>query len=480
MLSRRNAGIALLATMWLSVTVWYGIVAVAVHTVVVAATAAILLLCFALPPHMPLSVRSVVIVMLGWCNDFGDRMTPPKYTVMSEVMGYQKTQLLGIACELRVPDALGPDDKSTAAEICGKLNWSSAGAGGAGAAPQHDLVTRERLLFRIMRALAASGVFCLHKDGTFTHTPTSRVLREDHPESQSAYILAHARINYAPWGKLLDHLRGGPNPMEAANQGQSYYTYLTAHPADNKLLQKKMESIGKVTNDALLRDVQWPELLTSVRGDGPGVLVDVGGGRGAFLRELLASGPVQAAGTMAVLVDEEQVVGLAKKELSNDGDDVAVACRGRLAFTSGNFITGTGIPTGGDTYMLKYVCNDWCDNIVVRIMRNIRAALNPGGRLLVIEQVAPPTGYNGGPFDRSALSDVDMLVINGGAVRTRSQFGEVAGFAGFKIDRVVDSMGITKVVVCVAVEGDVPSRPGVPQGVASGASVADLVAVVPS
>ena len=441
-----------LCALWVPLVVRIGVVATA-HAVVATVAAAIAyVICVLVPAGMPLSPRSLIILGIGWANQYIATMTPPKYTIMREVMGYQTTQLLGIACELRIPDALAKDGRATAAQLSPSIDWQDGGR----QSEEH----RAKLLYRVMRALAAGGVFEAHTDGSFSHTPTSLVLREDHPESQAAYAQAHAQLNYPAWGHLLAHLRGGRNPMVEAQNGKSYYEFLSSDPNGNRLLQRKMEAIGKVTNAGLLRDIDWAGLVGTGTAGAGRTLVDIGGGRGQFLRQLLASKPMAAAGVRAVLVDAEDVVGLARQELANDADECAVACRGRLACSPGNFITGEGLPTGAGTYLIKYVCNDWEDSIVERILRNVRQAGGSGARLLIVEQVAPPTGHGGGPMDRSAISDLDFLVINGGAVRTRAEFAALASKAGFEVEDVLSSSGITKVVVCRAVGEDPPRAAG--------------------
>lgn len=462
---RKVVAAGALCAVWVPLVWRVGVLNAVLGAVATVVTALAYVLCVLVPAGMPLTPRSLIILGIGWANKYIATMTPPKYTIMSDVMGYQTTQLLGIACELRIPDVLTKDGRATPAQLSPSIDWRDGA--------QRSEEQRAKLLYRVMRALAAGGVFDAHPDGTFTHTPTSLVLREDHPESQSAYAQAHAQLNYPAWGHLLAHLRGGRNPMVEAQNGKSYYEFLSSDPDGNRLLQRKMEAIGKVTNAGLLRDVDWAGLVGAGAAGGGLSLVDIGGGRGQFLRQLLASGPMVAADVRAVLVDAEDVVGLARQELANDADECAVACRGRLAFSPGNFITGDGLPTGAGTYLIKYVCNDWEDSIVERILRNVRKAGGSGARLLIVEQVAPPTGRGGGPMDRSAISDLDFLVINGGAVRTRAEFAALAAKAGFEVEDVLATSGITKVVVCRAVGDD-------PAGAAQGPAVASLLQAVSS
>ena len=79
--------------------------------------------------------------------------------------GFEVSRLLRLAADLEVADAIDPE----------------------GAMPIDDLadrcgVLREPLL-RVLRALAACGVFRMTADGVVTHTSLSRLLRTDVPNS---------------------------------------------------------------------------------------------------------------------------------------------------------------------------------------------------------------------------------------------------------------------------------------------------------
>ncbi len=76
-------------------------------------------------------------------------------------------------------------------------------------------------------------------------------------------------------------------------------------------------------------------------------------------------------------------------------------------------------PEGADAYVLKQVLHDFDDARAAAILRNRRAAMGPGARLVVLERVLPERV---GPEDaRTALLDVLMLVVTGGRERTEDE-----------------------------------------------------------
>ena len=51
----------------------------------------------------------------------------------------------------------------------------------------------------------------------------------------------------------------------------------------------------------------------------------------------------------------------------------------------------------GDLYIMRSILHDWPDETSVQILKNIREAITPSGKLLVIEQLLPPEGFNPAP-----------------------------------------------------------------------------------
>ena len=71
--------------------------------------------------------------------------------------------------------------------------------------------------------------------------------------------------------------------------------------------------------------------------------------------------------------------------------------------------------------------------------------MRPGGRLLLVEMVLP----DGDGFHPGKLLDMTMLVMPGGQERTASEYGELLGKAGFRLERVVPTPSAASVVDAV-------------------------------
>lgn len=143
-----------------------------------------------------------------------------------------------------------------------------------------------------------------------------------------------------------------------------------------------------------------------------------------LLGGILARHP-QATG---ILFDQPNVVAAA-------GEVRALVAAGRCDVTGGDMFAA--VPAGGDTYLLKLILHDWDDDACLQILRNIRRAIAPGGRLLVVESVVKPANEP----DGAKWADLMMLVLLTGRERTEAEFRDLYAAAGFRLTRVVPADG---------------------------------------
>ncbi|MGO8786427.1 MAG: methyltransferase [Terriglobia bacterium] len=313
--------------------------------------------------------------------------------------GIIAAQAIHVVVKLRVPDLLASGPK-TIAELAA------------------DTGTHPRALECLLRALTTLEMFARTPDGRFANTPPTEVLRADHPQSQrDGALLLPAAFMWRPLGELEESVRTG----EASFQrifGQCFFEYLGNHPED-----------AAVFNSAMTQGVSWstPSLLTAYNFARFERLVDVGGGEGALLRDILSATP----GLRGVLFDLPQVVSRASEVLTGDIAD-------RCQIVGGDFFDS--VPEGADAYILKGVIHDWPDEDAVRILRNTRRAIRSDGTLLILEgvvdSVASPVG----------VSELLMLVI-GGRERTEDDFRFLLAASGFTLTRIIPT-GRSPLIEC--------------------------------
>ena len=169
---------------------------------------------------------------------------------------------------------------------------------------------------------------------------------------------------------------------------------------------------------------------------GFGTIVDVGGGHGLLRSAILRESP----NTRGILFDAEWVVAGAPAVFEAAGvSDRCTTVGGSSFFES--------VPCGGDAYVLKHIVHDWDDENSLQILRNVRAAINPDGKVLIVEAVVPDD-------DREHLSkllDLEMLVAATGRERTESQYAKLLSQSGFRHTRTVATVGPASIVEAVAV-----------------------------
>jgi hypothetical protein len=163
-----------------------------------------------------------------------------------------------------------------------------------------------------------------------------------------------------------------------------------------------------------------------------GLIVDVGGGEGALLAEILAQYP-QPTG---LAFDQHHVAAGASRVLA------AARVQNRCRVVGGSFFES--VPAGGDTYILQHVLHNWTDERCEAILRTCRAAMNAGSVLLVVENIMPEDAE---PTEHLVMLDLHMMVMLGGRERTRSEYRSLLRSAGFDLVRSVNTLAKTEILV---------------------------------
>lgn len=235
----------------------------------------------------------------------------------------------------------------------------------------------------------------------YTLTPLGRRLGRDELGPLAAFL--GAPDQWDPWSRLAEGLQGGPSPFERTF-GVDLYTYLAQHPEAAKRYDAAIDVFTHKEAEALSLAYDFGAAKR---------VLDVGGGRGALLAALLARWP-HLAGT---LFDLPHVVDAARGELVRRFGE-------RVHTVGGNF--REALPAGCDHVLIKYVLHNWPDELCVELLERARAAVAPGGRILVIEAVAAPDGR----LDTAAHLDLEMRVLTGGHERRKPELRRLFQAAG--------------------------------------------------
>ncbi|WP_457920655.1 methyltransferase [Mycolicibacterium novocastrense] len=321
---------------------------------------------------------------------------PPSVAILEMATGAWTTQTMYVAAKLGVADELAKG-RARAADIAERVGADTDA------------------LYRLMRALTSKGLLEHHRDDTFSLTKVGQTLRADHPESMRDMVLFIGHpARWEDWGSLLHSVQTG-EPSVIKLRGMPYFDYLETDPELAQVFNKAMTATSGITNEIALSQYDFSTFK---------LIVDVGGGHGVLLSTIANRAP----GARGIVYDLPSVVTGAAATFTAAG--VADRCTAE----GGSFLDR--VPEGGDAYVMKNIIHDWDDATSLTILRNIRTAIAPHGKLLLLEMVLPQRAT---PFIGFQL-DLEMLVTVGGRERTRADYAELLRNAGFRLDRVIDTV----------------------------------------
>jgi len=258
-------------------------------------------------------------------------------------------------------------------------------------------------LSRILRLLVAQGVFAGNRDA-YTHTPASRLLRSDHPQSMRS--LARTLGMPSLWNGLTE-LGVAAKTGKPARDWASLVAYYAKHPDEAALFNQAMVDKSAVVVPAVVAAFDFTPYK---------VIADIAGGRAHLLQGILAKAP----GSTGVLFEMPHVIA-----------EAAGIASPRLRLQAGSFFTDA-LPTA-DAYVLMDVIHDWNDADSLKILAAIRKAAPKHARLLIVESLV---GEEPGPHPGKTL-DIVMLAVTGGKERSPSEYKALLEPAGFRIERLI-------------------------------------------
>jgi SAM-dependent methyltransferase len=329
---------------------------------------------------------------------------PASQQFMKLTIGGWMTQAISVAAELGIADFLvqGP---RTADELA-KLAHAHGGS-----------------LYRVLRALASVGIFSEDAERRFSLTPMAECLRSDTPDSLRFFAIMSGAEFYQSWGCLLHSAQTG-EPGFQKRYGAPFFQYMTEHPDRHALYDGAMMVHGIAETEPMLNAYDFSAFRT---------VADVGGGNGRMLAALLQRNPA----VRGILFDLPPVAQRAQPGLAELG--LADRCQ----IVGGDFFVS--VPAA-DAYVLRHIIHDWSDENAVKILRNCGKAMNPGGRVLLVETVIPP--LNEPCFGK--WLDLMMLIVEG-RERTREQYEQLFSQAGLKLNRIVPTAHEVSIIEAVQV-----------------------------
>jgi len=312
--------------------------------------------------------------------------------VLDILSGKYRTQALSTLASLGIPDLLAAKPRRLD-ELVSELDCDG---------PRLD---------RLLRFTVGLG-FVAFDDSTslFSLTRVGEQLCSDALGPLATFVGSPEQ--WDPWARMRDSLAAndGSTPYEKTF-GVDLYGYLAAHPEAAARYDVAIDSFTQQEARELCQQFDFADFES---------LVDVGGGQGKLLHEVLAKWPT----LKGVLCDLVHVVERSKACLPKELAD-------RITLTGGDFFES--LPTGHDLYCLKHVLHNWDDERATALLTSCANAMNSGGRVLVIEAILTPDNR----FDYARVMDLEMGVLTPGRVRRKPEYRQMFRAAGLSLETVV-------------------------------------------
>jgi hypothetical protein len=309
------------------------------------------------------------------------------------IWGCAISQAIHVAVELRIPQLLEdgePKNSDEIAQLTSCDSWT---------------------LEAVLRALAAFEILHLDAQGRFSLAEMGRLLLEHSPASFPGEAGVFFETIWRPLGALEHAVKTGENAFEHIF-GEPFYEYLTRNDEVGSFFNRTMVRNSRVKYKGLSSVYNFSEITK---------IVDVGGGEGGLILQLLKEQPH----LRAVLFDLPTVVANARVRIA--GAKLLDRCQ----IVAGSFFDS--VPAGGDIYILGSVINNWNDEKARQILANCRSATGDRVRVLIIENLFP--------LDRpaplwAALVGLGVLAQRGGQSRTEFQMRRLLESAQFRLSEI--------------------------------------------
>lgn len=347
----------------------------------------------------------------SWLQDIPNRITPPPFRLMQIGSAFWQSRALYVAARLDIATTLA-DEKLAAEEIASRIQTSPDAT------------------YRLLRMLAAMGIFEEVTPRVFRNNKRSAFLRDDNPKNVRAMILMHNSAEMSrPWYEQLEQgVRSGDAPFMLTYQ-QELFAYMNDHPEFDGLFSRAMDSVEAITGDSFATDFDWARFDR---------VIDVGGSKGSKAIAILKRHPR----LKALVVDRPQVIEGAAQYWAKHDERVLLD---RMDFQPGDLFEAVPRASGvKDIYLLSAVLHGFDDDACIAALRNLaKASAGTGATIALMEVVMPDSRAD------LASASFDMQVFMGtrGRERTLSEWQRLFDESALVLQEVVSLQTFAKILV---------------------------------
>jgi hypothetical protein len=272
---------------------------------------------------------------------------------------------------------------------------------------------------RLLRALSTVGIVSETVPGHFSLTPLGGLLGSRAPQSMRTTAMLLTGYLGDMWSKLADALADDEVAFETMT-GQPLFAWLAERPEEAARFHRMMVEVHGPETPAIIAAYDFASFRH---------IVDIGGGNGSLISAILAAFP----GRRATLFDLPEAIALARSGHGGPLPGVTL-CTGDVF---------KAVPEGGDAYLLRHVMHDFDDDDCGRILLNIRRAMAPDARVLVLEAPVPVTPTPG----PGRWLDLHMMLLVNGRERSLDDYERLLADAGLRLSRTLPTQHPAMMVI---------------------------------
>lgn len=164
-------------------------------------------------------------------------VTSPAEQIIRLGFGFAVSQALSVVIDLKIADRIAGGEVA----VCDLA---------------HQTASNADALYRIMRLLAAEGVFCENSHRRFALTEVGFTLCSSHPRSPRDLIQMLNQESYLAFAQLSLSVRTG-KPVFSDVFGKPRFDWLAEHPEQAMLFQRAMISLGQGADEAVAEAYDW-------------------------------------------------------------------------------------------------------------------------------------------------------------------------------------------------------------------------------
>jgi hypothetical protein len=326
----------------------------------------------------------------------------PRKAMMQMIHGFMLSQAIYVAAKLGIADLLQDGPRTGEDLACATCMHAPS-------------------LYRILRTLAAIGVFTEREPGLFALAPMGETLRTDAVGSlRPLAVCMGGQCNWQAWGDILHSVKTGESAFEHVF-GTAFFQHLERNPDNSRMFVEATNCCATLYNDAIVEAYDFSRFEK---------IVDVGGGQGRLISAILKANQ----GARGMLFDTPNLTPGAARLFEQEG----ISERAETA--AGDFLEA--VPEGGDAYLLKHIIHDWDDARAVEILKNCRRAMSSHARLLLMEEIITQDNA----FAPAKVLDIQQLLMQGGRERSLEEYRQLLEAAGFELINVIGTQSNLSII----------------------------------